>query len=387
MPALPCGSRLNETVILFEVRSMELTRPASSPAPRWRIALPVWLGIVLLLASVVTAAVSLRSHASDSSSPSSAAASSPGGEGRWMSIGYVDVEGGVTPLYPLVSGRIKSIQAHENEPVQADAELFRLDDSQAALKAQMADNDLKAAKQRVVLAEQKAQQYRRQIDAQKEAVEAAKLRVDQARVNRDKENDFYKKGISGDAQTVKNAEILVQQAKVGLRGEQKKLAALEAIDPDEGVKLARIDIEAKEVQLKEARKAVDEYIIRAPYAGTPLRILVSVGETLGPNPRQPAIQFCPDRPLIVRAEVEQEFAGRVHDKQSALIQDHITGEELGRGTIASISRWFTHRRSILLDPLQYNDVRTLECIIKLDSSGRTLRIGQRVRVRFPDSEK
>jgi multidrug resistance efflux pump len=352
--------------------------------PRWRIALPVWLGIVLLLASVATAAVSLRSHANDNSpSSSGTAVSSPDGEGRWMSIGYVDVEGGITPLYPVAPGRVKSIQAHENEPVQANAELFRLDDSLAVLKAREAEEGVQIAKQQVVVAEQKAKQYREQIEAQKEAVNVAAKDVDQARINRDKQQKDFKKELV-DKQVAENAEVLLQKAEAALRGKQKELAALEAIDPDEGVKVATLNVKLREAQWEQARKAVEEHVIRAPYAGTPLRVLVSVGETLGTNPRQPAIQFCPDRPLLVRAEVEQEFANRIHKGQAAHIQDHITGEDLGRGTIAIISRWFTHRRSILLDPLQYNDVRTLECVIKVDSNAQTLRIGQRVRVQFPD---
>ena len=40
----------------------------------------------------------------------------------------------------------------------------------------------------------------------------------------------------------------------------------------------------------------------------------------------------------------------------------------------------TQRRSILQEPFQYNDVRTLECIITLDPSNQPVRIGQRMRV-------
>jgi len=36
----------------------------------------------------------------------------------------------------------------------------------------------------------------------------------------------------------------------------------------------------------------------------------------------------------------------------------------------------------LLEPLQFNDVRTLECIIDLDPGQPILRIGQRVRVQL-----
>jgi multidrug resistance efflux pump len=361
---------------------MELTRPAPRPVPRWRIALPVWLGIVLLLASVGIAAVELRSHASDSSSTSNVPASNTG-DGRWMAIGYADVEGGVTPLYPVTPGRVKSIQAHENEPVQANAELFRLDDSAAVLLLRKAEKGVEIARQQVIVAEQKANQYRQQISAQEDAVKVAASDVERARINRDKQKKDFKNNLV-DEQAFQDAQELLRKAEAGLEGKKKELAALKAIDPEEGIKVARLNVDLRENEVDQARKAVEEHVIRAPYAGTPLRILISVGETLGSNPRQPAIQFCPDRPLLVRVEVEQEFAGRIHKGQTVRIQDHITGEDLGRGTISSISRWFTHRRSILLDPLIYNDVRTLECVIKLDSSAQALRIGQRVRTQFSD---
>ena len=45
-----------------------------------------------------------------------------------------------------------------------------------------------------------------------------------------------------------------------------------------------------------------------------------------------------------------------------------------------ISDWYSQRRSVLLEPLQFNDVRTLECIISIDPGQPPLRIGQRVRI-------
>jgi hypothetical protein len=45
-----------------------------------------------------------------------------------------------------------------------------------------------------------------------------------------------------------------------------------------------------------------------------------------------------------------------------------------------MSDWYTHRRSILLEPSQQNDVRTLECIVEVDPGQPPVRIGQRMRV-------
>ena len=54
--------------------------------------------------------------------------------------------------------------------------------------------------------------------------------------------------------------------------------------------------------------------------------------------------------------------------------------ETWRGKVVRLSDWYTHRRSMLQEPLQFNDVRTLECIVQLDPGQSALRIGQRVRV-------
>jgi hypothetical protein len=48
--------------------------------------------------------------------------------------------------------------------------------------------------------------------------------------------------------------------------------------------------------------------------------------------------------------------------------------------VIRISDWYIQRRSTMPEALQYNDARTLECIIELDAGQPELRIGQRVRV-------
>ncbi|HEY7157199.1 MAG TPA: hypothetical protein VH575_24815, partial [Gemmataceae bacterium] len=190
-----------------------------------------------------------------------------------------------------------------------------------------------------------------------------------------------------DSAETKNAELLVQKAKAGVHGEEEKLAALEEGKPEAeaSVQRAKLDIEYKELRRQEAQKAVDECVLRAPRDGTTLRILVSEGDALGANPRQPAVEFAADGPLLVRAEIEQEFVGRVHKNQLVIIQDHVTGQECARGRVMSIARWYAHRRSASPEMLAMgNDVRTLECIIKIESTSQEVRIGQRVRVQFPE---
>jgi multidrug efflux pump subunit AcrA (membrane-fusion protein) len=50
----------------------------------------------------------------------------------------------------------------------------------------------------------------------------------------------------------------------------------------------------KQAQVDEARTGLEEYALKAPVDGTVLRVLVSPGDVLGVQPKQPAVLFCPD---------------------------------------------------------------------------------------------
>ncbi|HJZ57877.1 MAG TPA: hypothetical protein VKE74_23160, partial [Gemmataceae bacterium] len=51
------------------------------------------------------------------------------------------------------------------------------------------------------------------------------------------------------------------------------------------------------------------------------------------------------------------------------------------GKVERVGGWVARKRSVVLEPGEVNDIRTLECLITLDGSTEGLLIGQRVRVR------
>jgi multidrug resistance efflux pump len=340
----------------------------------------VWLGVVLMLGSVAFVGLALHSHAQD---PSAAAAGSapPARERRAVAVAYVDVEGGVTNLYPVKPGRVVEVLVREGQEVEANAPLFRMDDTLERAQLAEAKLDLQAAEQRLAQARNLVEQHNKRVAAQKAAIEVARHDVTSARLQHQKAQRYFKQGLGGSAEDVKLASQLIEKARAGVQAEQAKLAALEALDPSAAVKLAELDVQSKREQRDKAQYALKMQTVTAPVKGVVLRSTVTVGEVLGPSPRQPALTFCPDVPRIVRAEVEQEFAGRVEVGQHAVIQDDATGTGDWRGRVVRKSDWFAPRRSIILEPLQFNDVRTLEAIILLEGNPRPrLRIGQRVRV-------
>src|SRR5690606_29509768 len=128
-----------------------------------------------------------------------------------------------------------------------------------------------------------------------------------------------------------------------------------------------------------------QFVVRAPARGRILRRVGSVGDLTGPAAPQPPLFFVPDQPPVVRAEVDQEFIGRLREGMFARVRDDIRPDSpTWTGRLERVGGWVARRRSILLDPGQINDVRTLECVVRIEESPAPLLIGQRVRVILTD---
>lgn len=339
-------------------------------------------GLALLGVSIAGAGWVLHSHAGG---PDGAAPEPP--DQGVVCFGHVDVEHGITSLYPLQPGRVVEVMARETQLVKAGEVLLRLDDTLARQRLREAEADLDAAQAQLGQARKAPEQQEARLAQQREAVEAlarkaAAARHALARKRRLQELQQL------NAEEVKVGEELVKEAEAGARAEKAKLGELELLDPGVLVRRAEADVAAKQARVEQAKKGVEETALRAPVDGTILRVLVGPGEVLGPQPVKPALFFCPNGPRLIRAEVEQEFAGRVKAGYPAAIQDDTTVKDSRwRGQVVRVGDWYTHRRSILQEPLQFNDVRTLECIVELEPGQPPLRIGQRVRVTIGQLER
>jgi multidrug resistance efflux pump len=339
------------------------------------------LGVLLLVASFGYAGFLVRSRAQDNPTP----AEPTGVDARAVAaaIAFVDVEDGVRPLYPVQLGRVVKVFAEEGKEYDSGKPLFQVDDSSARIEVERAEIDLKASQEKLRQARRLVEQHRKKVEAQKAAVAAAEEDVNAAQSQYQRAQNLYKERIGSSAGEVKSAAALVAKAKAGVKAEKAKLAVVESVDPNAAVRLAELDVQAKEKQLEKAKLGLKECTVFAPFKGTVLRSNIGVGQVLGSNPQQPALLLCPSGPRIVRAEVDQEWAHRVAVGQTARIQDDSTDGGEWRGKVVRLSDWYTRRRSMLLEPLQFNDVRTLEAIVQFDPQPNApLRIGQKMRVLF-----
>jgi multidrug resistance efflux pump len=355
-----------------------------------RLGIWITLGCVLLLATIGGAVWVLRGSDTNTSSLPSPTDPVP----IAVCFGRVDAPSGVASLHPVQSGRIVAVTVKEGQEVEAGDVLLIVDRQIAEQLVAQAREDVEAAQVQLELAGKLRQQQKLREEEQQAALDVARARVKQAESVLARKKEFVAQGQVNEKDLPPLA-AQVEEAQAALRAEERKLDELRLLraaprqKPPE-LRRAEADLAAKRARLRQAEIGLAECELRAPARGTILRVLVSKGDVLGAAAAQPAILFAPDEELIVRAEVEQEVAGKVRVGQSVVIEDDATDAAAWTGKVGKLSRWFAQRRSILLEPGQLNDARTLEAIIHLDSPRATeppLRIGQRVRVVIYDSER
>jgi multidrug resistance efflux pump len=338
-----------------------------------------FLGIALLLGSVLGVSWVLNpSRADNGSVRDNGAGPTPG---EVICLGFVDVETGFASLYPVQHGQVVEVRAEENKLYKQGDVLLRIDSQQAAAVLKKAQAALALAQEQLRQARTLPQQDRdAKLRQQKAVVSAAKHKLAAAKKERDYRDEQYKKKILN--------KLLLEEAVANVRYLQSMVEAAEAqqkeledLDVQAKYRLAEREVALRQTDVDRARLALRECDLVAPEDGEVLRVLVNKGEVLGDHPKQPAILFLPTaRPRIIRAVVEQEFVARAAVGKPAIIEDDTRHGGRWTGKIQRLSDWYAHRRSIIQEPLQFNDVRTIECLVSLDPGQPPLRIGQRMRV-------
>ncbi|OAI50533.1 hypothetical protein AYO44_17700 [Planctomycetaceae bacterium SCGC AG-212-F19] len=337
------------------------------------------LGVAILIvaATVLLAPRGLGSRRHELGSDRQGAAVS--GARSVVCFGYVDVEGGVLAVRPSVAGRVVEVPVAENQTVPAGTILLRLDDTLARHQVEEARADLKTAEALLAQARRLPEQHQVRLAMQRDAIEAADSRLSAARSVLARKQNLQQSKLAS-AEDVQVAADQAKELEAASRLEQQKLRDLELQDIAAQRAAADEAVRARQARLDQAQHRLAECAIRAPVAGQVLRVLAAPGDVAGEPGSGPVIQFCPDQPRIVRAEVPQGFVSLLAVGRPVVIQDDVRTEETWHGKVARISDWYTQRRSVLQEPSQRNDVRTVECIVTFDPGQSPVRIGQRMLV-------
>jgi HlyD family secretion protein len=344
------------------------------------------LGVLLLVGSIVGAGWALN-HTTPTAAVSTDDVKSPEPP-LVVCFGLVDVEKGVADLYPRQFGEV--VEIAETQGKDGKDRVFKKGELLLRLKSQMAEFQLGKAKASVAAAEAELEKAKTliadlkiKLALQAEVIrgyghEKAKLEADlehKKRLIKDNIGDVSKDVVKAMQEAVAGVESRV-------KGEQLKLDNMKLVDPELEIRRATADVDAKRLDVKIAEYNVKDFRLEAPFEGTVLRFHTRVGELLGPNPRLPAIEFCPAAPRIVRAEVIQEWGHKVHVGQEASVEDDSYMGPTWTGRITSLSEAYQQKKLKIIEPFMTNDVRTLECIVTITPTQNPVRIGQRMRVKI-----
>ena len=260
-----------------------------------------------------------------------------------MARGVVDVEGGLLRLLPRGDGVVATVPVTEGAVVQRGQLLLTL--------------DARAAELGVAMARAELDQARAHADEL-----AARLPAAQTRAER----------VAAAARAAAASQQDSADAASTLAGLRAEISA------------ARASIEVARARLAQAQHELDLRSLRAPVAGTIVRRYVQPGETVSALAAQPLFELLPQRPLIVRAELNESYIDRVLPGMRAEV---VLDAGSGRTWPAHVLRLGLVYGPTRLGPQhdQPADAHDVDCVLALDAAG--LRVGQRVLVKFITNRK
>lgn len=280
---------------------------------------------------------------SQSASAKNAAAGAAQSQYVAIARGRVDVQGGLARVVAQRDGVVSAFNVQQGDDVKAGQILAQLDPRAAQIELDGAKAQVEQSRAQLAQLQVKFNEARQRAPRIAEAAKAG--------------------AASGDAADEARNEVASLQAQA-----DAAKAALDAAQ--QHVAAAQLDVDAR--------------TLRAPVAGRIVQRDAQIGQAVSAQSGAALFTILPDRPRIVRAEVDADDADKIKPGMRAqVVRD--TGE--GPDYAAKVLRVgeVLGASTLTEDPLARAASREVECVLQLESAGSAppLRIGQRVLVRFP----
>ena len=148
--------------------------------------------------------------------------------------------------------------------------------------------------------------------------------------------------------------------------------------------LAKMDgeIAAAEEHLRGLAEQADRCVVRAPAAGTILRVGIHPGESAGTVLPQPLFLLADTSRFRVRAEIDERDIARIRVGQPVRVTADGLGPAVLNGRVTRLSPVMGRRTVLSGDPAEKTDRDILEVLADLDPARPSPAIGLRVTVRF-----
>jgi HlyD family secretion protein len=294
-----------------------------------------------------------------------------------VTLGRVEPRSGEIKIAASLPGRIADVPVKANEDVFAGELLVRLDDQEAL--ASVAEAEAQVALHKRARNDQSATGAaadRRKAD---DAVADAERSVADAQSALDKVTE------SGAASTSKPdidaARAALSRAQSRLREQQDALTKLKAAPDAPLPTRLEGELNVAQAELTLARATLEKTRIRAPVDGVVLQVDAKRGEMAAPT-LEPAILVMGDvSALRVRAEVDQQYLGKIRLGQHAEVRAAAFRDREFDGKVSSIARIVGPSQINSGDPRKFNDADVLDVVVDLSDPG-PLVVGQQVDVYF-----
>ena len=339
------------------------------------------LGAVALLAvasSVPEFAQKFRAEELRPDPPASALPSS------WetVTLGRVEPRSGEIKIAAPVPGRIADVLVKANEDVFAGELLVRLDDKEAA--ARVAEAAAQVALHKRTRNDQStpsgAAQRRRAEDAEADFERS----VADAQSALDKVTADWRAG--GASKTdLDAARTALSRTQERLREQQEALAKLRAAADTPLPTRLEGELNVAQAEWTLAQAELEKTRIRAPVDGVVLQVDAKKGELALPTSASPLLVMGDLSALRVRAEVDQQYLGKIWVGQSVAVRAAAFRGRDFDGKVLSVARIVGPSRINSGDPRRINDADVLEVVINLPNPG-PLVVGGQVDVYFKSDQ-
>jgi HlyD family secretion protein len=334
-------------------------------------------GAVVLLAGTLMVPEFAQEFRAEELPPEPAAAALPG---SWetVALGRVEPRSGEIKLAAAVSGRIADTLVKANEDVFAGELLVRLDDSEALAK--VAEAAAQVALHKRARNDQSTPSGAAARRKAEDAVADSERSVADAQSALDKVTAGWRSGGASKAD-LDAARAALSSMQNRLREQQEALAKLKASADTPLPTRVEGELNVAQAEWTLAQAELEKTRIRAPADGVVLQVDAKKGESALPTSQSPLLVMGDLSALRVRAEVDQQYLGKIRVGQSVVVRAAAFRGRDFDGRVSSTARVVGPSRINVGDPRKFNDADVLAVVVDLPDPG-PLVVGEQVDVYF-----
>jgi HlyD family secretion protein len=297
-------------------------------------------------------------------------------------VGLIEPRSENVEVAASVPGIVVEVAAHVGDEVMAGDVLFRLDDRQqrailAVQESQLAETQ--AMLRRLELLPQAKGVPPREARARRVEADSAVCAVRRRRTRQ------VAPGNGIPAQRVVEREQASRATQVALPPAKAEEARSKALAREADLAVARAQVARSERLVDQAHVELDRLVVRAPMAGTVLKVDVRPGEYVGTPPGKPIVVLGDLSRLHVRVDIDEQDLARFAPGMS--------GQGFVRGaaqtplalSFVRVEPFTQPKRSLTGAGDERIDTRVLQVIYAIKSAPRTVYVGQQIEV-FLDAD-